>query len=106
MTAKELYKIFDERKWIDETIDLINPDGVCMTKMNEDEATVDEAFDKAKQRIQELEEQVRSLQEQMTTKQPKISFPAPSATPKKIKMKKEESSAVSLDDIVELMDVF
>jgi len=106
MTAKELYKIFDERKWIDETIDLINPDEIGKTKMNDDEATVDEAFDKAKQRIQELEEQVRLLQEQITTKQPKISFLEPSATPKKIKMKKEESSAVSLDEIVELMDVF
>jgi hypothetical protein len=58
MSAKELYKIFDEKKWIDNTIDFINPEDTGKNNAMEDEAMVDESlilkYDEAKKRIQEL----------------------------------------------------
>jgi hypothetical protein len=78
MTAKELYKIFDERKWIDDTIDVVNPEDTGKKNSIEDDVMVDESiglqYEEAKKRIQELEHQVKLLQEQITTKQTKIPF--------------------------------
>jgi hypothetical protein len=55
-------------------------------------------YEKALETIQSLERQIQEL---------KAIKDEPSAPiPKKIKMKKEESSAVSLDEIVDLMDIF
>lgn len=96
MTAKELYKIFDERKWIDDTIDVVNPDDACKKNLIEDDFTVDEScrkeYDEAKKRIQELEQQVQLLQEQIATKQMKICF-KPIDTP------------VSNEDLGEFLDM-
>ena len=59
-------------------------------------------YEKALETIQSLERQIQELKMNSVLG---VS-PLPAQIPKKIKMKKEESSAVSLDDIVELMDIF
>ena len=125
MSAKELYKIFDERKWIDNTIDFINPEDTGKKSMTEDAATFDESFrteyDEAKKRIQELEQQVQILQEQITTKQMKICVKQNDTHESEYKVKYEDALAraeacenemkkmiyppVSTDEVDEFLDM-
>lgn len=97
MTAKELYKIFDEKKWIDNTIDFINPEDTGKNNAMEDDAMVDESlvlkYDEAKKRIQELEQQLNLLQEQITTKQMKICVKPNEAHESDYKVKYEDALA-------------
>jgi hypothetical protein len=76
--------------------------GVCFQDEDESQNNYEYKikYEKALETIQSLERQIQEL------KMKKDEVMLPVQTPKKIKMKKEESSAVSLDDIVELMDVF
>lgn len=97
MSAKELYKIFDEKKWIDNTIDFINPEDTGKNNAMEDDAMVDESlipkYDEAKKRIQELEQQLNLLQEQITTKQMKICVKPNEAHESEYKVKYEDALA-------------
>lgn len=97
MTAKELYKIFDERKWIDDTIDVVNPEDTGKKNSIEDDVMVDESlglqYEEAKKRIQELEQQMSLLQEQITTKQMKICVKPNDAHESEYKVKYEDALA-------------
>ncbi len=97
MSAKELYKIFDEKKWIDNTIDFINPEDTGKNNAMEDDVMVDESlilkYDEAKKRIQELEQQLNLLQEQITTKQMKICVKPNEAHEFEYKVKYEDALA-------------
>ena len=78
-SSKELYDIFKAKKWIDEEVDLINPDN----SNKKDSFDVYEENTKLKQEIEELKKQLAQSKEQ------------PKPTKKVIVSEKEITSSIS-----------
>jgi hypothetical protein len=69
-SSKELYDIFKAKKWIDEEVDLINPENPNK-KPSDEEDNFKSKYENLLKQHEELKKQLQQLQEPKATKQPK-----------------------------------
>ena len=87
-TAKELYDIFKAKKWIDEEMDLINPENPNKKSPLDDETDYKSKYEEALKRIEQLEKQLQQPKPKSIT----ITSSLPNTT-----------SAEELDEFLEML---